>query len=57
MVAGRRCDGDRVEPGRFGLLVAQPGARGRMVEDLHDLRAEAAGELPVPADRVLPGGG
>jgi len=26
-----------------------------LVEDLHDLGAQAAGELPVPAERVLPG--
>ena len=55
VVVGLRSDGDRVEPGRGGLVVAQAGAGGGVVEDLHDLGAEAAGELPVPAERVLAG--
>ena len=45
----------RVEPGCGGFVVAQPGAGGGVVEDLDDLGAEAAGELPVPAERVLAG--
>ncbi len=36
-------------------MVAQAGAGGGLVEDLDDLGAEAAGELPVPAEGVLPG--
>ena len=36
-------------------MVAQAGAGGGLVEDLDDLGAEAAGELPVPAERVLAG--
>ena len=34
---------------------AQAGAGGGLVENLHYLGAEAAGELPVPAERVLAG--
>ena len=34
-------------------MVAQARAGGGLVENLHDLGAEAAGELPVPAERVL----
>ena len=48
-------DGDRVEPGRGRLVVPQPGAGGGLVEDLHYLGAQAAGELPVAAECVLPG--
>ena len=55
VVVGLRSDGDRVESGRRGLVIAQAGAGGGLVEYLHDLGAEAAGELPVPAERVLPG--
>ena len=55
VVVGLGSDGDRVEPGRGGLVVAQAGAGGGLVEDLDDLGAEAAGELPVPAQRVLAG--
>ena len=54
VVVGLGLDGDRVVPGGGGLMVAQPGAGGGLVEDLHDLGAEAAGELPVPAEGVLP---
>ncbi len=36
-------------------MVAQPGAGGGLVEDLDDLGAEAAGELPAAAERVLAG--
>ena len=55
MVIGLGPDGDRVEPGRGRFVVAQPGPGGGLVEDLHDLGAEAAGELPVPAEGVFPG--
>jgi hypothetical protein len=55
MVIGLGLDSDRVEPGGFGFVVAQPGAGGGLVEDLRDLGAEAARELPGPAERVLPG--
>src|ERR1019366_4575929 len=48
-------DGDRVEPGGGSFVVAQPGARGGLIEDLHHLGAQAPRELPVPADRVLTG--
>ena len=44
-----------VEPGGGGFVVAQPGAGGDQVEDLHDLGAEAAGELAGPAEGVLAG--
>ena len=40
-------------PGRGGLVVAQPGAGGGLVEDLHDLGAEAPGELADAAEGVL----
>jgi hypothetical protein len=43
----------RVEPGRGGFAVAQAGAGGGLVGYLHDLGAEAAGELAVPAERGL----
>jgi len=36
-------------------VVAKAGPGGGLVEDLHDLGAEAAGELPVPAAGVLAG--
>jgi hypothetical protein len=36
-------------------VVAEPGAGGDQVEHSHDLGAEAAGELPVAAERVLSG--
>ena len=55
MVIGFGADRERLEPGRFGFVVAQPGAGGGLVEDLHDLGAQAPGEPPVPAERVLPG--
>ncbi len=55
MVIALGCDGDRVKPGGLGLVVAQAGPGSGLVEDLHHLGAEAAGELPVPADRVLAG--
>jgi hypothetical protein len=55
VVTGFGFDRDRVEPGRLGFVVAQPGAGGGLVEDLHHLGAQAAGELRVAAERVLPG--
>jgi hypothetical protein len=55
VIIGLGADRDRVKPGRFGLVVAQPGAGGGLVEDLYHLGAEAAGELPVAAEGVLPG--
>src|SRR6476659_6240540 len=55
VVIGGRFDGDRVESGGGGFVVAQAGAGGGLVEDLDDLGAEAAGELPVAAEGVLPG--
>ena len=54
-VIGGGLGGDRVESGGGGFVVAQPGAGGGLVEDLDDLGAQAAGELPVPAEGVLPG--
>ena len=45
MVVGLGGDGERGVPGLDGLVVAQPGARGDVVEDLDDLGAEAAGVL------------
>src|ERR1019366_5432210 len=44
VVVGLGSDGDRVEPGG-GLVVAQAGARGGLVEDLHHLGAQAPREL------------
>ena len=41
MVIGLGFDGDWVEPGRCGFVVAQPGAGGGLVEDLDDLGAQA----------------
>jgi hypothetical protein len=55
VVVGLGLDGDGVEPGGGRLVVAQPGPSGGLVEDLHDLGAEAARELPAPAQGVLPG--
>jgi hypothetical protein len=55
VVIGGGLGGDRVESGRGGFVVAQPGAGGGLAEDLDDLGAQAAGKLPVPAQRVLPG--
>ena len=55
MVIGFGGDGDRVEPGRGRFVVAEPGPGGGLVEDLHDLGAQAARELPVAAEGVLPG--
>jgi hypothetical protein len=55
VVVGLGRDGDRVEAGRGGLVVTQPGPRGGLVEDLHDLGAQAARELPVAAEGILPG--
>ena len=55
MVIGFGSDGDRVEPGRGRFVVPQPGPGGGLVEDLHHLGAQAARELPVAAERVLPG--
>ena len=55
MVVGLGLDSDRVVPGGGSFVVAQPGAGGGLVEDLHDLGAEAAPEFPVPAEGVLTG--
>src|SRR5450756_2503071 len=55
VVVGLGADGDRVVPGRESLVVAEAGAGGGLVEDLHDLGAEAAGELPAAVAGVLPG--
>ena len=55
VVVGLRSDCDRVESGRLGFVIAQAGARGGLVEDLHHLGAQAARELPVPAEGVFPG--
>ena len=55
VVIGLGANSDRVEAGRGGFVVAQAGAGGGLVEDLDDLGAQAAGEGPVPAERVLPG--
>ena len=49
VVVGGGFGGDRVESGGGGFVVAQAGAGGGLVEDLDDLGAQAAGELPVPA--------
>jgi hypothetical protein len=46
--------GDGIVSGGLGFVVAHAGAGDGLVEDLHDLGAEAAGELPVPVGRVLP---
>ena len=55
MIVGGGLDGDRGESGGDGFVVAQAGAGGGLVEDLDHLGAQAAGELPVPAESVLPG--
>ena len=55
MVVGLELDGHRVEAGGNRLVVAQAGAGRHHVEDLDDLGAEAAGELPAPAEGVLAG--
>jgi hypothetical protein len=55
VVVGLGADRDRVVSGGGGFVVAEPGAGGGVIEDLDDLGAEAAGELAVPAGRVLPG--
>jgi hypothetical protein len=55
VVIGRPLDGHRVVPGRRCLVVAQAGAGYGVVEDLHDLGAQGAYELAVPAGGVLPG--
>jgi hypothetical protein len=36
----------RSNPGRFDIVIAQPGAGGDPVEDLHDLGTEAAANGP-----------
>ena len=53
VVVGLGLDGERIEPGCDGFVVAQTCAGGDVVEDLHDLRAEAAGELAAAAERVF----
>ncbi len=53
MVVSLGLDGDRVESGRRSLVMAEPGSGRGLIEDLHDLRAEAARELPAAAERVL----
>ena len=55
MVVGRGGDGERIEAGCGGFVVAQAGARGDEVEDFDDLGAEAAGELACAAECVLAG--
>jgi hypothetical protein len=45
----------RVETGCDGLVVAEAGASGCLVEDLHDLGSQAARELPPAAESVLAG--
>ena len=55
MVVGLGLDGDGVESGRGCFGEPEAGAGGDEVEDLDDLGAEAAGELAVPAERVLAG--
>ena len=55
VVVGAAGHGERVVSDRGGLVVAQTGAGDDEVEDLDDLGAEAAGELAVPAEGVLPG--
>ena len=54
MVIGLRCDGDRGEPGRFGLVVAEAGAGGGLVEDLDDLGAQAAANCRFPPSAFSP---
>ncbi len=46
---------NRVESGRGGFVMPETRSRRGLVEDLHHLRAEAAPELPVAAERVLAG--
>ena len=55
MVVGLGGDGERVESGGDGFVVAQAGAGGDEVEHLDDLGAEAAGELAGAAEGVLAG--
>ena len=55
MVVCLGADGQRVEAGCRGFVIAQTRARGDEVEDLDDLGAEAAGELAGAAERVLAG--
>ena len=55
VVIGFGRDRDRVIPGGGSFVVAQAGAGGGLVEDLHDLGAEAAREFPGPAQGVLTG--
>ena len=53
VVVGFGLDGERLEAGGSGFVVAQARARGDLVEDLDDLCAEAAGELACAAEGVL----
>jgi hypothetical protein len=53
VVVGFGLDGERIESGRDGFVVAQACAGGDVLEDLDDLRAETAGELAVTAERVF----
>ena len=55
MVVGLRRDGERVEAGDGRFVVAEAGSCGDEVEDLDDLRAEAAGELALSPECVLAG--
>jgi hypothetical protein len=46
---------DRIEPRGDGLVVAQAGTGRGHLENLDDLSPEAARELPVATEGVLPG--
>jgi hypothetical protein len=53
VVVGHGVLADRFEPVGAGFVVAQPGAGGDDVEDLHHLGAQRPRELPVAAGGVL----
>jgi hypothetical protein len=55
VVVGLRSDGNGVESSRRCFVSAQASAGSGLIEDLHDLGAEAASELAAPAERVLAG--
>ena len=55
VVIGLGAHRDRIEPSGDRFVVAQPGAGRGLLEDFHDLGAEAASELPVPPGGVFPG--
>src|SRR5712691_9918837 len=55
VVVGFGGDGDGVVSGGGGFVVAQAGAGGGLIEDLDDLGTQAALELAVAAEGVLPG--